>query len=386
MYNENSYSGSELPNKTLCLTYDDGPGIYTAEIAQFLYEQDISATFFVVGKYATHLPETLNKLNELGHLIGNHTYDHPDVTYYQSINGDTQHQVLKTDAVIKNYIPNKKIYFRPPYGKWSKEVANELNENIIAALNHIGPIYWDVGGIDCYYWQQGFSVQEAVDKYVADINKAGNGIVLLHDDIADMDIVKYQNKTLELTKQLIPILKEQGYRFVRLDEIESIKLAAAEKTLFKFQNAKGKYCSVTDINEIVINATNIKLDNASHFEIIELGKGKIAIKANNGYYLNNNLNEQIITANNKIIDDNSSFDLIPIAGNQFMFRCSNGNFLTIQNKNGAKLLTGEKYMKGASIFYISPANTLGVKKKSLKTNLLLFKKRLLYIKSKIFQA
>lgn len=385
MYNEIYYTGSELPNKALCLTYDDGPGIYTAEIAQFLYEQGIKATFFVVGKYATNYPDVLNRLKKQGHLIGNHTYDHPDVTYYQSINGDIQHQILKTDAVIKNYSDDGKIYFRPPYGKWSKEVASELNENLIASLNHIGPIYWDVGGVDCYYWQQGLSVKETVDKYVVDINKIGKGIVLLHDDIADMDVVKHQNKTLELTKQLIPILKEQGYKFVRLDEIETIKNAAQEVTKFKIQNSKGKYFSVTDKNEVLVGNFKNKSSTSYYFEILDLGMGKVAIKSLNGFYLNN-VPDQSIAGNGKIIDDNSSFDLIPISSNQFMFRCSNGNFFTTDNKNESKLLSVEKYMKGGEVFFITPIYTKGKKKKGFKSNFGLLKKRILYIKSKILQS
>src|SRR5690349_5704280 len=123
MYRINPYTDTALLPKTFSLTYDDGPGKNTLEIAKFLHDENIPATFFVVGKYAVQEQSILEEVQSLGHLIGNHTYEHPDMTYYLSVNGDVQNQVLRTDAVIKKYIDDKTIYFRSPYGKWSAEVA-----------------------------------------------------------------------------------------------------------------------------------------------------------------------------------------------------------------------------------------------------------------------
>lgn len=50
--------------------------------------------FFVVGKYAFHHPGILQALKEMNHLIGNHTYEHPDLPYYVSVNGDIIDQVF----------------------------------------------------------------------------------------------------------------------------------------------------------------------------------------------------------------------------------------------------------------------------------------------------
>ena len=228
MYRERSYTGTNLPLKTFCLTYDDGPGENTLEIAEFLADNNIRATFFVVGKYAVNQPDVLEKLSVLGHLIGNHTYEHPDMPYYLSQDGDIVNQVLRTDAIIKKYITNGITFFRSPYGKWSKECANELNLSLLATLHHIGPIHWDVGGVDCFFWKQGKTVDEAVEKYLADISNAGKGIIVMHDNIADMEHLKKDNHTLQLTRKLIPLLKKEGYEFVRLDEIESLREAATE--------------------------------------------------------------------------------------------------------------------------------------------------------------
>lgn len=386
MYNTVSYTGLDMPYKTLCLTYDDGPGIYTSQIAEFLYHLNIQATFFVVGKYASQHPEILHQLKSLGHLIGNHTFDHPDLTYYQSINGDVQDQVLRTDAAIDNYINGNIVYVRAPYGKWSKEVANELNINVLASLNHFGPIHWDVGGVDCYCWQQGFSVNEAVEKYMLDINEKNHGIIVMHDDIADMDIVKNNNKTLQLTQKLIPLLIENGYSFIRLDEIDSIKLAANKIDKYRFKCSDNKYISLKNKNDNGLILNNNKDNYLSELLIINLGKGKVAIKAASGFYFNINNNEEIVLANGNLIDLNTSFDFIPIRENKYMIRCANGNFFTKENKQGGRLSVKEKYMKGAEIFTISPIDKPYNKKVGFINNIAQIKRTLLYIKSKIKQG
>ena len=114
MYEEKPFTGSDLPSKTLCLTYDDGPGKDTLRIAEFLHEQNIRATFFVVGKYAIHAHQVLERVSSLGHLIGNHTYEHPDMPYYLSENGDVINQVLRTDSIIKKYVDGKTVFFATP--------------------------------------------------------------------------------------------------------------------------------------------------------------------------------------------------------------------------------------------------------------------------------
>ena len=77
-----------LPPKTLCLTYDDGPGPDSAELGEFLAARGVRATFFVVGKFAGARPQVLDALHAHGHIIGNHSFEHPDMPYYVSIDGD----------------------------------------------------------------------------------------------------------------------------------------------------------------------------------------------------------------------------------------------------------------------------------------------------------
>ena len=61
---------------TICLTFDDGPGRHTLDIARLLAHHEIRATFFVVGRRAERSIEVVREVRELGHWIGNHTFHH----------------------------------------------------------------------------------------------------------------------------------------------------------------------------------------------------------------------------------------------------------------------------------------------------------------------
>jgi peptidoglycan/xylan/chitin deacetylase (PgdA/CDA1 family) len=385
MYEEKPLTGSDLPLKTLCLTYDDGPGKDTFEIAKFLYEQNVRATFFVVGKYAIHHSETLERVSSLGHLIGNHTYEHPDMPYYLSEDGDVINQVLRTDAIIKKYVDSKTIFFRSPYGKWAREVANELNLNLLSSINHVGPINWDVGGVDCLYWKNGKSIEETLQRYLQDIHEVNKGIVVMHDEIADMEYLKKENRTLELTKQLIPLLKRQGYQFVRLDEISSINKKACEVLKFTLQSANGKFLFLSPEDNSTVKIGAAKNGNLKQLGLLDLQNGKIALSASNGLFLSMKEDDCSIKAISKEVKEHESFDLIPISQNRLALRAFNGNYLMKDNKSSGRLIAGAEFMRGAEIFTYSPINArvkaiTGLNKRH--KNII---RKVEYIKSKIEQ-
>ncbi|MVN22474.1 polysaccharide deacetylase family protein [Mucilaginibacter arboris] len=380
LYQTQSFTGTELPAKTLCLTFDDGPGKHTADIARFLYENNIQATFFVVGKYAYHHPDILQQLKEMDHLVGNHTYEHPDIPYYVSVDGNIIDQVVRTDAVIKPYVTSNRVYFRAPYGKWSPEVAHELNRSILTA-NHIGPIFWEVAGIDCYYWQNNWPAEEAAARYLTDIEQQGRGIVVFHDEIADMDVVKPRNKTLELLKILVPQLLERGYQFVSLDEIPSIKETSTEKPTFTLRSKGGKRVSLKNKIELYAVGQAGNLQNLLTLE--ELGYGKVAIKAANNLYLSTAGETNNLTASAVEMNATETFDLIPVNATTIMLRCTNGFYVAIE-KNG-KLSSSAQFMRQAAIFSYANHNLAVKNSISLMKRFSLLKKRLLFVKSKLQQ-
>ncbi|RYE29106.1 MAG: hypothetical protein EOP42_15145 [Sphingobacteriaceae bacterium] len=379
LYYSKALNGSDLPAKTLCLTFDDGPGQHTLSIARFLFEHHIRATFFVVGKYAFHHPEILAELKAMNHIIGNHTYDHPDMPVYLSVDGDVIDQVLRTDVLIKPYA-GQEVYFRPPYGKWSKEVAEELNKSMLTA-NHIGPIHWEVAGIDCYYWYNNWPVADAAKRYLDDIEQNGHGIVVMHDDVSDMDVVKAKNQTLQLLQLLIPQLLEFGYQFVGLDEIPSIKEASAQKDQFTLRDRKGKFLCLNNQNQLIANGKPDNLQNILQFQ--DLGYGKIAIKASNQLYWSTAGEAGFLSAKSTEIAAEETFDLITVNKNKLMLRATNGNYLTIE-KNGI-VSSSAQYMRQAAVFRYVNHNSFVESKLTLQQRFKLLKKKLLFIKSKLQQ-
>jgi peptidoglycan/xylan/chitin deacetylase (PgdA/CDA1 family) len=227
MLSFNQIYGSSLPDKSLCLTFDDGPGETagngpgpkTLRLAEYLFEQKIFATFFMVGKFIMEYPDHLAKISKVGHLIGNHTFNHPNMKGLSLSGGDIISEIKKTEELIVNHISNKTVYFRAPYGYWSPELSVRLNHRLGNGVHYVGPFNWDIGGNDFVLWDRHQSAEECADVYLREIELKRRGIVLMHDCTADNDNMKMNNRTFETIQILVPRLKDLGYKFVRLDEL-----------------------------------------------------------------------------------------------------------------------------------------------------------------------
>jgi peptidoglycan/xylan/chitin deacetylase (PgdA/CDA1 family) len=223
------------------LTYDDGPGVSdgdgegpdTLELGRYLYTEGISATFFVVGSHAEAHRDILGQLQEWGHLIGNHTYSHPGLVSLALGGGDVVGELKRTDEIIRPYVSSEVVFFRAPYGNWREKVGPDSEEDKTTSLvadilnrdggfeDYVGPINWDIVAEDWACWRQGISAEECARRYLVETERVGGGIVLMHDS-SEEEAVRSQNKTMKMTKELIPQLKERGYRFVRLDAVPQV--------------------------------------------------------------------------------------------------------------------------------------------------------------------
>jgi peptidoglycan/xylan/chitin deacetylase (PgdA/CDA1 family) len=119
MFVKTSLGWVKPENRTLVLTYDDGPGQIEAEpevpgprtldLAKYLHEMNIPATFFVIGKHAAAYGKVLEELARLGHLVGNHTYSHPsgdprDASGWPGDQVDQISEIKRTHEIIKPYV------------------------------------------------------------------------------------------------------------------------------------------------------------------------------------------------------------------------------------------------------------------------------------------
>lgn len=180
--------------KKIALTFDDGPHpYYTEQLLKGLKERNAKATFFITGKNAESYPEIVKRIYEDEHLIGNHTYNHTQLT---SKNRESfKEEIIKTNEVIKAVTGEDVIYVRPPYGSWNKEFEKELN---------MFPVLWTIDPLDwCSH-----DVSRIVKNVCAKVEE--NDIILMHD--------QYKT-TVTAALKIVDELTEEGYEFVTVDEL-----------------------------------------------------------------------------------------------------------------------------------------------------------------------
>lgn len=180
--------------KQIAITFDDGPHeIYTPKLLDGLAERKVHATFFVTGQNAEAYPELVKRMDEEGHLIGNHTYHHIQLT---NCNGEQFYEELKkTNEVIKQITGKDTEYVRPPFGSWNKRYEQQLN--MFPVLWTIDPMDWCSNDTEC--------IVRHVLKKAED-----NAIILLHDEYST---------SVSAALQIIDQLQKQGYQFVTVEEI-----------------------------------------------------------------------------------------------------------------------------------------------------------------------
>ena len=187
-------AGEEDVAKKIALTFDDGPHPrYTEQLLDGLKERNVVATFFVTGENAQNYPNIIRREQEEGHLIGNHTYSHIQLT---SGNRETfREELVKTNEILENITGEKVSFVRPPYGSWDKGFEQELN---------MFPVLWTIDPLD-WCSQSSTNVEKRI------LSKAReNAIILLHDEYAS---------SIEAALFIVDELQSQGYVFVTVEEI-----------------------------------------------------------------------------------------------------------------------------------------------------------------------
>ena len=195
------------------LTFDDGPGQYTAEILDILAKNNIKATFFVTGQFSKYYDLITREYKE-GHTVGIHTYSHKwDIydsvdTYLNDFNKIEQLVFEKTGTHPK--------YFRFPGGT-SNTVSRKHSEGIMTTLSSLmkekGYTYfdWTFDSCDTCKNNSEEDILKMVKKY---LTGNGNYIILMHD-------IK-KNTKLVLPK-VIEYAKNKGYIFKQIDETTPVK-------------------------------------------------------------------------------------------------------------------------------------------------------------------
>lgn len=333
MFFDRDIKGDRLPPKSLCLTYDDGPGPHTRELGRFLFEEGIGATFFVIGRHAEADPDTLACLHRWGHLIGNHTYSHPGLVSLALAGGDVAGELARTDAIIRPYVSGKVTFFRAPYGNWreKKEDSREdRNVSVVADIlnrsghfeNYVGPVNWVISAADYDFWQRGASAEDCARAYLDRIERIGRGIVLMHDS-SDDQAVKQRNRAMQTTKLLVPVLKEKGYRFVRLDALPQVRSAVAVRRQVTLRTADGRSL-IREGDSIV--AAAVDKEECEAFGVVELGGGRVALRASNGLYLSVPAEGGEVAAAALEVGEQETLEPEPLGDERLAWRSAGGRY------------------------------------------------------------
>lgn len=197
-----TYYIGDTSKKTIYLTFDAGfENGNTAAILDALKKHNVKATFFLVGNYLETSPELVKRMVEEGHMVGNHTYHHPDMS---SISSKESFQKELTDLEkLFEEITGKKMskYYRPPQGKYS------LDNLKMAKDMGYKTVFWSLAYVDWYQDKQP-TKEQAFKKLLGRIHPGA--VVLLHST----------SKTNgEILDELLTKWEEMGYTFGTLEEL-----------------------------------------------------------------------------------------------------------------------------------------------------------------------
>ncbi len=152
----------------LALTFDDGPSpVYTPQVLKILKKYNIKATFFIMGVNAKRYPELVKQIKNAGHVIANHSWNHPKLTKISK--KELARQVNKTSNILYKITGDRPKCLRPPFGIKNKRVVNYVNSQGM----HV--IMWDLMSMD--YKRKG---TEWLVNFVLKNTKKG-GDVIFHD-------------------------------------------------------------------------------------------------------------------------------------------------------------------------------------------------------------
>ncbi len=192
----------DLPDKTVVLTFDDGPSKYTSKILDILQAQHVPATFFVIGDQAINYPSDLKTMYAQGHEIGNHTFTHPDLSTKPSWR--VREELNLTELVIIHETGHSTRLMRPPY--LGSDVLSASSQTLVNKLTRQG--YIVVGeDVDASDWRRPGTV-----KIVQAAVTAEGGIVLMHDGGGD------RQQTVDALPAIIEDYKALGFHFQTLSQ------------------------------------------------------------------------------------------------------------------------------------------------------------------------
>ncbi len=206
-FNEDGTYDATKVRPMLCLTFDDGPGQYTEELLDILEENGAKATFMMLGQNVELYPETVQRMVSLGCELGNHSWDHPQLTTLSL--DEVVSQFERTDQALIEACGQASTVGRAPYG--------DANESIYEAVGKPFAM-WSLDSLDWSYKNVDLDYDAVINGDLTD-----GSIILMHD---------IHEPSVEACKLIIPELIERGYRLVTFSEMAEAKNVTLQNTVY----------------------------------------------------------------------------------------------------------------------------------------------------------
>ncbi len=198
--------------KLVALTFDDGPSYYTDSYLKILAENDVKATFCIIGEQVADGQQVIAQVANAGHLIASHTWDHQQLTTLDA--DQVKKELGDTAKALADVVGNPVTFLRPPYGDLDSDVWLKSGGVVTTSM------YWTHDSLD---WEK-----PGVDAIVNNATQfmSPGSVILMHDGGGD------RSQDIEALPRIIAAWKEAGYRFVTVRELmesdSSIDLSAVD--------------------------------------------------------------------------------------------------------------------------------------------------------------
>ncbi len=198
----NAYYVGDGEDKVIYLTYDAGfENGNTEAILDALKKHNVKATFFVVGHYLETAPELVKRMADEGHIVANHTFNHPDMSGITD-KASFERELTEVECLYKEITGQDMVkFYRPPQGKYSEtnlKMANEMGYKTF---------FWSLAYVDWYQDKQP-TREEALSKLTKRIHPGA--VVLLHNT---------SSTNAQIMDELLTKWEEMGYTFGTLNDL-----------------------------------------------------------------------------------------------------------------------------------------------------------------------
>lgn len=192
-------------SKQIALTFDDGPNDpHTVHLLEVLSKHNVHATFFLIGRYVRQRPDLAREIGKRGHIIGNHTFSHPLLTFQSP--ESIRREITQCRDAIQDAVSEHSNLFRPPWGGRRPAVFR------MARQLGLEPVMWNITGYD---WKA--TSPEVIEQKVGPKIRGGD-VILLHDG-GHASFGTDRSATITATDRLITRFLAEGYEFVSIPKM-----------------------------------------------------------------------------------------------------------------------------------------------------------------------